>query len=313
LAARAKATVRFETPPGKQMQIDFGEATVEIEGCKTKVHLFVATLGYSRRGFVVAFRHERQSAWFAGMEGAFAHFGGVPHEVLLDNAKPLVTSHNPETREVVFNERFHAFARHWGFVPKACAPYRARTKGKDENGVGYVKKNALAGHRFPNWEAFEAHLARWLREVSDERLHGTTGESPRLRFERDEREALKPLAGRPPYSPARELTRVVNVEACVEVDTNRYSVPWRFIGEAVTVLVDAGDVTIRRAGRIIARHTLLVGGRRRSIDPEHFDGLVARPATSGSREETIPPPETPRVAGLARALTEYEALVGGGF
>jgi len=309
LRARAKATVRFETPPGKQLQIDFGEATVEIGGHKTRVHLFVATLGYSRRGYVVAFRHERQSAWFAGMEGAFVHFGGIPQEVLLDNAKALVVSHNPETREVVFNDRFHAFARHWGFVPKACAPYRARTKGKDENGVGYVKKNALAGHRFPNWEAFEAHLDRWQREISDERVHGTTKEAPRLRFDRDERMALTSLGGRPPYSPARELSRVVNVEACVEVDTNRYSVPWRFIGETVTVLSDATSVTVSHAGRPIARHALLAGTRQRSIDPAHFDGLVVRTGKPGNREESIAPPQ----ADLARPLSEYEALAGGGF
>ena len=309
LKARAKATVRFETPPGKQLQIDFGEATVEIGGQKTKVHLFVATLGYSRRGYVAAFRHERQSAWFAGLEGTFIHFGGIPQEVLMDNAKALVISHNPQTREVVFNDRFHAFARHWSFVPKACAPYRARTKGKDENGVGYVKKNALAGHRFPSWEAFEAHLDRWLREVSDERIHGTTNEAPRLRFERDERMVLAPLGGRPPFCPARELSRMVSVESCVELDTNRYSVPWRFIGEAVTVLSDAISVTVSHAGRVIARHFLLIGTRLRSIDPAHFEGLVLCAGTMGNRDESVTPPQ----AALARPLSEYEALVGGGF
>jgi len=78
LAAEARATVRFETPPGKQMQIDFGVATVEIGGQMSPVHLFVATLGYSRLGYVAAFTHERQSAWFAGMEGAFAHYVPIP-------------------------------------------------------------------------------------------------------------------------------------------------------------------------------------------------------------------------------------------
>src|SRR5512132_3237230 len=142
-----RACVRFETPPGRQLQIDFGSTLVPIAGEWIRVYLFVATLGYSRRGFVAAFRHERQSAWFEGLEGAFRHFGGVPREVLLDNAKPLVVRHDAVTREVVFNERLHAFARYWGSRPRACAPYRARTKGKDENGVGYVKKNAIAGRR----------------------------------------------------------------------------------------------------------------------------------------------------------------------
>src|SRR5690606_10658587 len=106
---------------------------------------FVATLGYSRRFFVTPFLHERQNVWFKGIEGAFSHFGGIPEQILLDNAKALVISHNPQEKEVVFNERFQAFAKYWGFNPAACAPYRARTKGKDERMVGYVKRNAIAG------------------------------------------------------------------------------------------------------------------------------------------------------------------------
>src|SRR3954453_22341333 len=91
----------------------------DARGERVRVHLFVATLGYSRRVHVRAFRHERQSAWFEGVEGAFAHFGGVPAELLLDNARALVEPHDAGTREVVFNARFHAFARYWGVRPVA--------------------------------------------------------------------------------------------------------------------------------------------------------------------------------------------------
>jgi transposase len=198
LQAEARATLRFETPAGKQLQIDFGERRVPIGGESVRVYVFVATLGYSRRPYVCAFRHERQTAWFDGLEGAFRHFNGVPQEVLLDNARALVDRHDAATRVVQFNERFAAFARHWGFRPRACAPYRARTKGKDERGVGYVKRNAIAGHRFDSW----AHLVWWMREVADVRGHGTTGETPRLRFERDEAAVLQPLDGR---TPVRQL------------------------------------------------------------------------------------------------------------
>ena len=163
LAAAARATLRFETPPGRQLQIDFGQRRVSLGGAMVPVFLFVATLGYSRLLYVQAFRHERQSAWFAGLEAAFRHFGGVPHEVLLDNARALVDHHDPATREVRFNARLVAFARYWDITPRACAPYRARTKGKDESGVKYVKRNALAGHRFDSWAAMEAHLVRWTR------------------------------------------------------------------------------------------------------------------------------------------------------
>src|ERR1700754_3830987 len=133
------------------------------------------------------------------MEAAFHHFGGVTAEVLLDNARALVTQHDAVTREVVFNDRLHAFSRYWGFKPRACAPYRARTKGKDERGVGYVKHNALAGHGFASMESLEQHLAWWMREVADTHRHGSTGEPPLQRFVRDEASKLKPLNGRPPF------------------------------------------------------------------------------------------------------------------
>ncbi len=141
LKAGAKATVRFETPPGKQLQIDFGARRIEIGGEVRRVSLFVATLGYSRRIFVKAFDHERQSAWFEGMEEAFHWFAGIPKQVLLDNAAALVKHHNAETREVQYNDKLLAFSKHWSFTPKACVPYRPRTKGKDERGV--VMSNAM--------------------------------------------------------------------------------------------------------------------------------------------------------------------------
>jgi transposase len=101
--------------PGKQLQIDFGERLVEIGGRKIKVFLFVATLGYSRRCHLRAFRHERQESWFEELESAFLTFHGVRDEVLIDNARALVTDHNAQTRTAVFNPKFLAFARHWSF------------------------------------------------------------------------------------------------------------------------------------------------------------------------------------------------------
>src|SRR4028119_1615823 len=135
----------MKTPRGLRLQIDFGERQVRIGAESVRAYLFVATLGYSRRLHVRVFRHERQASWFAGIEGAFRHFGGRPAELLLDNARALVEHHDVRTREVVFNERFHTFARYWEVRPQACAPYRARTKGKDERGGGDVKRNATAG------------------------------------------------------------------------------------------------------------------------------------------------------------------------
>lgn len=112
LAAEALTMVRFETLPGRQLQIDFGQRRIAVEGERDKVHQFVATLGYSRRVYAMPFRHQRQSAWLEGMEGAFRHFGGLPGKLLFDNARALVKHHDAATREVEFTDRLHAFARY---------------------------------------------------------------------------------------------------------------------------------------------------------------------------------------------------------
>jgi transposase len=313
LIAAARATVRFETQPGEQLQIDFGERRVEIGGAVVKVYLFVATLGYSRRLHVRAYGHEKQDNWFDGMESAFRAFGGVAREVLLDNARALILHHDPATREVLLHPRLHAFANHWRFRVRACAPYRARTKGKDERGVGYVKSNAIAGRRFGSWAELEAHLETWTREIADRRVHGTTGEAPIERFARDEAMALRPLAGTPPFISARDLLRRVGADCAVEVDGNAYSVPWRLIGARVRVTVGAGTIRVLHAGREVAVHAELKGRHGRVTNDSHLAGIAGargRPVCITEMSDVGPGHVVPT---LLRPLADYEAAIGGGF
>jgi hypothetical protein len=215
---------------------------------------------------------------------------------------------------VVFNARFLAFARHWGFRPRACAPYRARTKGKTESGVGYVKRNAVAGRSFASWEAFEAHLAAWERDIANARVHGTTGEAPAVRFARDEAARLKPIADRPPFRSCRVLERRVRNDCAVEVDGNAYSVPWRLIGEQVEVIVAGGQVRVRHGANEVAVHAIAEGRRQRVVDARHLEGVAgvggqpvrAQPEPLQQRLPQVPP-------ALLRPLAEYEAIAGGAF
>ncbi len=313
LKVQAVATVRFETAPGEQMQVDFGSKRVVIDGVETRVYIFVATLGYSRRCFIRFTRHERQSAWMQGIEAAFHHFGGVPRKVLVDNARALVTKHDPNTGEIEFNDKFHAFAKHWGFTPKACKPRRARTKGKVESNVKYAKRNCLAGHEFSSWEAMEGHGHWWMKNIADVREHGTTGEKPIERFQQAEREALAPIDGRVPFLQVRELQRIVHADACVVIDTNAYSVPWKYIRRHVSVIVAGGQVEVMHGGERIAVHAELPGNNRRSIERDHLAGIVAsHPAQvqAGVDATQAVPPEEPE-AELLRPLQEYEDFAGG--
>jgi len=166
------ATIRFETAPGHQLQIDFGERRVLVGGREMRVYFFVAVLGYSRRIFVRAFLRERHDDWREGLSGAFLHFGGVTQTVLVDNARALILGRDTESGVVHVHPAFSAFCADWGVARRACRPYRARTKGKTESGVGYVKRNAIAGRSFDSFAALEAHLTTWMI-AADTRIHGT--------------------------------------------------------------------------------------------------------------------------------------------
>ena len=213
LKAEALATTRFETPPGDSCRSTSASVWSRSAARKIKAFVFVATLGHSRRLHVRAFRPEQQEHWFAGLESAFTTFGGVPEEVLLDNPRALVVRHDAVTRWSSSTPSSSRSRSIGASVPRACAPYRARTKGKTESGVGYVKKNAIAGQ--------PSRAGRHSRRISPSgsarspnvRIHGTTGEAPIARFERDEAHRLKPLGGRPSFRSLRELTRVVGAIA----------------------------------------------------------------------------------------------------
>jgi transposase len=304
-AARAKAlaTVRFETPPGQQMQIDFGEKVVTIAGQPVTVQLMTVVLSYSRRLFCQAFLSQRQDDWLEGIEAACRHFGGLPQQILCDNASPLVISHDTKTGTVAWHPGFEAFCKDRGITARACRPRRARTKGKIERGVGYVKHNALAGRSFATFEALRRHLARWIVEVADQRIHGTTGEQPMIRFERDERQALRALPVRPLAVRTRRLTRRVSADCFVDIDTIRYSVPHRHVRETVEVVVGLEQVEVWLRGACVARHTRCLEPGSWVRDGSHFQGLY-RPETAS----TAVPPPSPET----RPLSVYAAVVEGG-
>ena len=298
------ATVRVETAPGDQLQIDFGQRRVSIAGTEVRIFLLVAVLSYSRRLFVKAFLNERQDDWREGIAAAFAHFGGVPRTVLGDNARALVVGRDRGTGTVLFHPTYLAFCRDWDVQPRACAPYRARTKGKTEAGVKFVKRNGLAGQAFASFAALESHLAAWM-VIADQRDHGTTHEAPLLRFDRHERHALRALPARALPRREQRLRRRVAHDAFVDVDTVRYSVPYRLVRDQVDVVVEEQIVRIVHGATVIATHARSREPFARVIDPTHFAGLWRPAVTPGDR-----PVESLTVLG--RDLAAYAAVVDGG-
>jgi transposase len=296
------ATVRVETAPGAQMQVDFGEKRVAIAGTAITVFLLVAVLSYSRRTFVKAFLHERQDDWREGIAAAFQHFGGVVLTVLGDNTRALVRGRDRATGTVTFHPGYLAFCRDWDVQPRACAPYRARTKGKVESGVKFVKRNALAGRTFASFAALEQHLAQWMDEA-DQRVHGTTHERPCDRFVRDEQAVLRPLPGRPLPRREQRVRRRVASDAFVEVETVRYSVPYQLVRDHVDVAIDEQTVRIFHGTELVATHNRSREPFARVVEPAHLAGLW--------RVTTPREPVDDALSAFGRSLTEYEAVVGG--
>ena len=174
----ALATIRFETEPGQQAQVDWGTSAVWLGEEQRRIHFFAMTLGYSRRLFARAYESEKLPCLIAGHEAAFAWFGGCTRELLYDNPRTMVIGREEDGKRVILNAVFEDFADHYGIQPRFCQPYRARTKGKIESGVKYVKRNFLAGRRFEDLEHLNQELERWMVEVADVRIHGTTKERP---------------------------------------------------------------------------------------------------------------------------------------
>jgi transposase len=187
---------RFETGPGQQAQVDWGEIKVRFERGPAKVHLFVMTLGYSRRAYIEGFEHERLASLLAAHERAFAYFGGHCAELLYDRMRTVILG--TDDGKPRWNATFDAFAQHWGFEPRVCRPYRAQTKGKVESGVKYVKRNFVPGRVFRDLDDFNAQLRQWSQEIADVRIHGTIHQRPIDRFA-EEAPALVATASQPSF------------------------------------------------------------------------------------------------------------------
>lgn len=200
--------IRFETAPGIQAQVDFAE----VRFAWGKRHALLVVLGYSRLLWVKFVARQTMQTVITGLESAFADLGGVPRELLFDQMKAVVLAdHRAEGGKLLENPEFLRFAAHWGFRIRACRPYRAQTKGKVERPVRYLRSNFLYGREFVGDADLAAQCEDWLERTANARVHGTTKEVPRERFERDERGALHALALRPYRSllltPERERRR----------------------------------------------------------------------------------------------------------
>ncbi len=189
--------VRFETPAGVQGQVDFAEFRFPWG----KRFALLLVLGYSRLLWLQFYPRQTMQVVIRGLEEAFAYCGGVPRELLFDQMKAVIIGDGRlGGGKLLENPEFLRFANHWEFRIRACRPYRAKTKGKVERPIHYVRRNFIYGREFLGDADLNAQALTWLDHTANtgnQRVHGTTQEIPRERYERDERAVLLPLRERP--------------------------------------------------------------------------------------------------------------------
>ena len=298
--------VRFETSPGEQAQVDFAQFVVEFTdepGVRRIVWLFSLVLGYSRLIWARFVVHQDLQTVLRCHIAALEAIGGVPREILYDRMKTAVIGGDLDGL-VIYNRALLDLACHYGFQPRACRPYRAKTKGKVERPFRYIREDFFLAGSFRNLEDLNGQLRHWLETVANPRVHATTRRVVNEAFA-EERSALKPLP-LGPYQTILRLERRVSHEGMVCVGGNLYSVPDTTRRRVLDVHVLADAIRIFEDGALIACHAPLEGRGEKRLDPAHRKMLSLprrRPAEAS-------PPLIPRAGDRVarRSLDFYEAV-----
>lgn len=302
---QGRATIRYETEPGHQAQVDWAHfgRVIDQEGTAKPLYCFVMVLSYSRMLYLEFTTAQDAATLLRCHLNAFDFFGGIPREILYDNAKTIVTGRDA-AGNVVWNERFLDFSVHFGFKPRVCPPYRARTKGKVERPIRYIRENFFPGRTFTSLEDLNTQAEHWRDHKANVRIHATTLEKPVALWGK---ELLKPLAGVPDFDLAAYHQRRVSADCMVSYQSNFYSVPWQLVGRDVLLRITNDQLQVYWQGQKITQHRLVKDRRFKRIErPEHFQGLPGR-NTGRSRKSSVTvfsPPEVEQ-----RPLDFYESLV----
>ena len=300
--------VRFETPPGDQAQVDFAQFRVVFTDeplAPRIVWLFSMVLGFSRLIWARFVVHQDLATVLRCHVAAFEAMGGVPREILYDRMKTAVTG-EADTGGIVYNRALIDLAKHYGFHPKACRPYRAQTKGKVERPFRYIREDFFLAGCFRNLEDLNAQMERWLGTVANPRRHATTNRIVNEAFA-EEKPYLRPL----PLAPFRSVLRLerrISREGMISVGGNAYSVPDATRRRTVEVHTLANEVRIFEDGALIATHPVLEGRNQRRVAPGHrnMPKLKQTGLAQGNKPETIIHGTGDRV--VQRSLAFYDAV-----
>lgn len=269
---RQAAFLKLAFAPGECAQVDWGAfGTVPVGQTQRRLSFFVMVLCYSRMLYVEFTVSQTMEHFLACHQHAFEFFGGVPQKVMVDNLKSAVLQRALGAAPV-FNPKYLDFATHTGFTIVPCNVGKGNEKGRVENGVGYVKKNFLAGLELPDFRALNPAARQWIDAVANVRLHGETKAKPTELWPQ-ERPHLRPL---PPHP--FDIATVSQVRASrqfrVTLETNRYSVPAHLAGHVLTLKTYPDRLCLYLEDQLIARHTRSYERYGDFEDPDHPKPLL---------------------------------------
>ena len=275
IRARVRPNVNFETPPGLQAQVDFARFVVDFSddpGTSRVVWLFSLVLGHSRFLFARYVLHQDLQTLLRCHIQAFETIGGVPIEILYDRMKTAVTGEDDQGH-IAYNRSLLALAQHYCFQPRACRPYRAKTKGKVERPFSYIRQDFFLGRSFRNLEDLNAQLIDWLDTVANIRVHGTTQRVVGEAFAAEQPELQTLPEHR--FDAVLKLERRVSHDGFVAIGGNYYSVPDR-TRRVVEVQQLPDLIRILDLGTVVAEHPVLEGRKQYRIDRSHRTGGSAK-------------------------------------
>ena len=271
---REKAYLTLAFAPGECAQVDWGSyGSVRVGETMRRLSFFVMVLCYSRQIYVEFTVSQTMEHFLACHQNAFTAFGGVPARIMVDNLKSAVLKH-ARGEAPIYNTRYLDFARHNGFTISACGVAKGNEKGRVENGVGYVKKNFLAGAELPDFVAINPAARIWLDTIANDRIHGETRRKP-AEMLLSERPHLGPLPMHP-YDIAAVSCMRASSQFRVALDSNRYSVPARFAGQLLTMKAYPDRLCFYYEEKLIARHSRSYERNRDFEDPDHPRELVTQ-------------------------------------
>jgi transposase len=312
------AYIRFETEPGRQAQMDWGEFQVQQPtGHVRRLYLFVLLLGFSRAMYAELVPHCTLEAFMDTHIRAFHYLGGVPQEILYDNMKTVVMSRTGG--QVKLNTEFMHFAHHYQFHPEVCPPYSPWVKGKVERPMHYIRERFWRGYAFDSLDRANRDLLSWLNETANRRIHGTHRHPVQQRWQEEQAQ----LGTRPgvEYDTSVKVVRKVYKDCQVSYNGNRYVVPYHVVGKKILLKIKAGTIRFyddqellvtyqesHDTGSTIGQPGLYeklledMAQRRR----KYQRGTGKGKATQGLTTRSL----LPQVA--YRPLADYERLVSGG-